>query len=51
MKTMFILSIVNVFIIFALSMNHLLRGLEGWWLIALLLIPAWCMVWAIDRIE
>ena len=51
MKIAFILSIVNVFLLFALTMNHLLRGLDDWWLIALFLVPAWGMIWAIDRIE
>ena len=48
---MYILSLINVLCITALSLNHLLRGLEDWFLIALLLIPAILMLKSMDNLE
>ena len=48
---MYILSLINVLCITALSLNHFLRGLEDWYLIAILLIPAILMVRCMDNIE
>ena len=47
----YILSLLNVVLIFGIALNHALRGLEGWWLIALLLLPAFGMMWSIDNLE
>ena len=48
---MYILSLINVLCITALSLNHALRGLDDWYLIAILLIPAILMVKCMDNIE
>ena len=47
----YILSLLNVVLIFGIALNHALRGLEGWWLIALLLFPAFGMMWSIDNLD
>ena len=48
---MYILSLINVLCITSLSLNLALRGLDDWYLIAILLIPAFLMVKCMDNIE
>ena len=47
---MYVLSLINVLCIAILTMSHFLRGYEGWYLIALLLIPGIIMVKTMDNI-
>ena len=44
-----IMSCINVLIIFSLAMNHLLRGLDDWWLIGLLLVPAFLVTYFTEK--
>lgn len=48
---LYLLSILNVICITGLALNHALRGLDDWWIIALLLIPASLIVWSIERVD
>ena len=43
------MSCINVLIIFSLAMNHLLRGLDDWWLIGLLLVPAFLVTYFTEK--
>ena len=46
---MYIMAIINVILVSAVAINHVIRGLEGWWMLVLLLIPAALVVYYMDE--